>query len=175
MEVPMSHQPLVERREAQPYAAIPCAADDEPSFRAAVDQAFPQLFRSLGERAIEPTGPPFIRYLVVDEDGQPRQFEVAVPIAEPAPGGGRVTSGELPAGNYVTLLHVGPYTHELEADLGDARAALLAWAAREGIALDCRRRDGGTAFAGCVERYLTDARAEPDWSQWRTELAYLAA
>jgi hypothetical protein len=171
----MSHQPLVERREVQPYAAIRCAADDEPSFRAAVDEAFPELFRSLGERAIEPTGPPFIRYLVVDEQGQPREFEVCAPIAETVAGVDRVTAGELPAGVYVTVLHVGPYTHELAADLGDARAALLAWAEREHVALDCSQVDTGTAFRGCVERYLTDARLEPDWSKWRTELAYLTA
>jgi hypothetical protein len=171
----MTHQPLVERREAQPYAGIHRTAGDEAAFRAAADAGFPELFRWLGERGIEPTGPPFIRYLVVDGEGQPREFELGAPVTEPTESASGVTAAELPAGLYVTVLHVGPYSHDTVADLGDARAALLEWANREGIALDRWELERGTAFRGCVESYLTGAVEEADWSKWRTEIAYLTA
>ena len=170
----MTHQPLVERFEAQPYLGIRCATDNEPAFRAAVDDAFPELYRWLADHEVAPTGPPLIRYLVLSDDGEPRDFEVGVPIAEPMIGNGRVQPGALPAGAYATVLHVGPYRHDTAPDLADARAALLEWVGRERLALDCWELDRGTAYRGCVERYLTDPSSEPDWSKWRTEIAYLA-
>jgi hypothetical protein len=171
----MTHQPLVERRHAQPYLGIRCSADDEAAFRAAVDGAFPELFRWLADHGVHPTGPPLIRYLVLSRDGDPREFEVGAPVAKAATGDGRVRAGALPAGSYVTVLHVGPYVHEDVPGLGDARSALLEWAQREGIAWDCWQLERGTAFRGCVEHYLVDPSQEADWSKWRTEIAYLAA
>jgi hypothetical protein len=169
----MTHQPLVERRDAQPYVGIRCDAENEPAFRAAVDDAFPALFAWLSDHRIEPVGPPFIRYLVLSADGEPREFEVAVPVPERANDDGRVRAGALPGGSYVTLLHVGPYTHESVPDLADAHAGLLKWAEGERVAVDRWELERGTGFRACVERYLNDASREPDWTKWRTELAYL--
>jgi hypothetical protein len=61
----MSHEPQIQERAAQYYAAIPMTVTMN-SLSAAVDEAFPQLFGWLGGQGIAPAGPPFIRYLVID-------------------------------------------------------------------------------------------------------------
>jgi effector-binding domain-containing protein len=87
----------------------------------------------------------------------------------------RVRAEILPAGRYVTFLHVGPYRSTTEPDLAVARSTLLDWATEHGIALDRRETDDGSALGGCVERYLIGPVDEPEHSRWETELAYLAA
>jgi effector-binding domain-containing protein len=86
-----------------------------------------------------------------------------------------VHAGTLPPGRYATYLHVGPYNTAEVADLSDARNELIAWAEREGLRLESAATARGTAFEARVEHYLTDASREPDWSKWKTELAYLIA
>ena len=77
----MTHEPQLQRRAALPYVAIPCHVT-EKGVAAAVDTAFPELFRWLGERGVEPVGPPFIRFLEVDVDGEPLELEVGAPVAD---------------------------------------------------------------------------------------------
>jgi hypothetical protein len=79
---------------------------------------------------------------------------------------------ELPAGRYLTMLHVGPYRSETERDLGDARATLIDWAERQGIvyALETER---GLALPCAVDHLLVSPGTEPDFTKWETELAYL--
>jgi hypothetical protein len=171
----MTHQPLVEQRDAQPYVGVRFEVRDMAGFRSACDRGFPELFGWLGQNGVEPAGPPFIRYLVLGADGQPREFELAAPVREPVTTNGTIRGDFLPAGPYVTVLHVGPYRSDRAPDLSDARAALLDWAREQGIAWDSWEIDRGTSFRGCVEHYMTDAAREPDSSRWRTEIAYLAA
>jgi hypothetical protein len=83
-----------------------------------------------------------------------------------------VHSDALPAGRYATLLHVGPYRSETANDLGDAQAALTAWAAEHGVAYS-RPTEPGLALACCVEHYRIGPVDESDWTKWETELAYL--
>src|SRR5262249_56384251 len=64
----MSPQPQIQNRAAQEYAAIPVRVTMD-ALPAAVDEGFPELFRWLGEHAVTPAGPPFIRYLVIDMAG----------------------------------------------------------------------------------------------------------
>jgi effector-binding domain-containing protein len=103
------------------------------------------------------------------------RFELAAPTAAALSGDERVQAAELPAGRYATFLHVGPYNSSDLPALRAARAELLEWARRQGIEWDASETARGTAFEACIERYLTDPSAEPDWSKWETELAYLIA
>jgi effector-binding domain-containing protein len=171
----MEREPKIERRPEQPYAGITGEAANEAEFRSFVDAAFPELFGWLGDQGIEPAGAPFIRYLEVSRDAQPLRFELGAPTNGAPHADGPVQAGELPAGRYATLLHVGPYRHAEVADLDDARARLSAWAEREGIRLQSAATARGTAFEASVERYLTDVSRERDWSKWETELACLIA
>ena len=169
----MNRQAGIEQRAEEPYAGIAGEASDESEFRSFVDRSFPELFGWLAIQGIAPAGAPFIRYLELSGDGQPRRFELGVPTAVAPDADGPLRAGALPSGRYAVLLHVGPYSHAEVDDLSDARARLAAWAEREGISLESSPTAHGTAFAASVERYLTDASREPDWSKWETELSHL--
>jgi effector-binding domain-containing protein len=164
-------EPKLEQRDALPYLAI--RSEVTNGIPAVVDTAFPQLFSWLGQHGIEPAGPPFIRYLEVDHQGEPLEIEVAAPIANGAQeGDDTVRADTLPAGRYVTALHTGPYRSEQVPDLVDAQAALRTWTEQEGIATG-RPSARGVTLAACVEHYRIGPPMEQDWTKWETELAYL--
>jgi effector-binding domain-containing protein len=156
-------QPQIERRAAQPYVAIAVDVTMQ-ALPDAVDRGFPELFQWLAAHSIEPAGPPFIRYLRIDMEGE-LTIELAAPLEVQPPGDEHVTVGVLPAGRYVTLLHVGPYDGLIAAN-----AALQHWARERDITW---QMDGDSTWRGRVERYLTDPSQQPDPSSWQTELAYL--
>ena len=162
--------PQIAERAAQPYLAIWCHVTS--GVPAAVDPAFPELFGWLGRHGVEPAGPPFIRIHEVDAAGEPLELEVAAPVDGEGPADERVRRDALPAGRYVTMVHVGAYRSETEPDMGDARAALIAWMEERGIAYS-RASERGRALPCAVDHLLVSPGTEPDYSKWETELAYL--
>lgn len=152
--------PTIELRPAQQYLGIAGEiTDGVPAF---VDRAFPELFGWLREHGVEPAGPPFIRYAEIDRDGQPLELEVGVPVNARTDGDGRVRVDALPAGRYLTYLHVGPYRSETQPDLAAARERLTSWAEDRGLALSCG-----------LEHFRIGPVEEPDFTKWETEFAYL--
>jgi effector-binding domain-containing protein len=97
-------------------------------------------------------------------------MEAGVPTAAPVAGDGEVIAGTLPAGRYATVTHIGPFDQ-----LADATAALLDWAARQGLTWDTTDTDAGQRWAARIEFYLTDPREEPDPAKWRTDLTFRLA
>ena len=67
-----------------------------------------------------------------------------------------------PAGEWLTFVHRGPYTHATEPDLEAAHATVRAWAAER----DLRLMD-------CTEQYRIGPVEEPEYARWETEVAYL--
>jgi hypothetical protein len=59
--------------------------------------------------------------------------------------------------------------------LADATAALLDWAAEQGLTWDVRETEGGQRWGARLEIYETDPAQEPDMNQWVTELAFRLA
>jgi effector-binding domain-containing protein len=163
-------EPQIQQRDALPYLAI--RSEVTNGIPAVVDTAFPQLFAWLGEHGIAPAGPPFIRYLEVDHDGEPLEIDVAAPVADGVEPDGPIQAGTLPAGRYATLLHKGPYNHDDVPDLVDAQAALKGWTEEQGIVTG-RPSERGSSLAACVEHYRIGPPMEQDWTKWETELAYL--
>ena len=157
-------QPQVTQRAPQPYVAIPFTVT-MATFPQAADTGFPELLGWLGEHGIAPSGPPFIRYHVIDMAAE-LEIEIGAPVAAAAPVSGRIQAGELPGGRYVTLVHTGPYD-----GLVAANGALQDWARQQGIALESS--DGERRFRGRVEFYPTDPGQEPDTAKWAVEIAYL--
>ena len=102
-------------------------------------------FPRLFARAGEPLGAPFIRYHAFDPQ---LDIELGVPSAS--------GEAEFASGEYVMATHFGAYE-----ELVGVHAALQAWLAER----DLPRADA-------IERYVTDPRAEPDVSQWVTEVGY---
>jgi hypothetical protein len=110
----------------------------------------------------------------VSPAGEPLEIESAAPVGDAvaAPDGGPVGAGVLPAGRYVTALHIGPYRHDSVPDLGHAQAALKDWTGRHGIVCS-RPSDRGESLACYVEHYRIGPPMEADWTKWETELASL--
>jgi effector-binding domain-containing protein len=167
---PNGSEPRIEERDAQAYVGIRRLVTN--GVPAAVDQAFPALFAWLGERGVEPSGPPFIRTYEIDEHGEPLELDVAVPVREAVPVDGAVRADVLPEGRYVTLRHVGPYRSATERDLADARESLVGYAQERGLAF-ARESERGSILPCCVERFHVGPHETPDHSKWETEFAYL--
>lgn len=131
----------------------------------------PDVAGWLGERGGAPSGAPYLRYHGIDMEHE-LVVEAGFPLAAPLPDAGGEPSGDvkpglIPAGRYVVARHRGH-----PAELVDATAALLAWAADEGLAFDTSLTPEGEVWAARLEIYLTDPREEPDMSRWETELAF---
>ena len=163
----MSAAPEIVTRPEQPYAAIR-ARVPWPEL-AGLGPRFGEVFAWLGARGLVPSGAPFFRYNVIDMTGE-LEIDVAVPVATAVDGDGRVVSGVLPAGRYVTLTHVGH-----PAELAGVTKSLLDWAAGQSLTWDMTPGEAGERWGGRVEIYLTDPSEEPDMSKWVTQLAFRLA
>ena len=164
----MSHEPQIQARAAQHYAAIPMTVTMD-GISGAVDGAFPELFGWLAGNGIAASGPPFIRYLVVNMPAQ-LEIELAVPVGAPVAGSGRVRPGVLPGGRHAVLRHTGPYDGLIASN-----AALQRWAREHGIELDTWDTASGSAWRSRAEHYLTDPSKEPDPAKWEVDIAYLTS
>jgi effector-binding domain-containing protein len=164
----MSREPQIQARTAQHYAAIPMTVAMD-SIAGAVDQAFPELFGWLAGHGISASGPPFIRYLVIDMAAE-LEIELAVPVGALVAGNGRVRPGVLPAGRYAVLRHTGSYD-----GLVASNAALNHWAREHGVKFDTWDTASGTAWRSRAEHYLTDPSTEPDPAKWEVDVAYLTS
>jgi effector-binding domain-containing protein len=163
-------EPTIELREPQPYLGIHAPSID--GIRQFADSTFPELFGWLSEHGVEPAGPPFIRYYEIDHAGQPLDVEVGVPVDGAPEGDARVRADALPAGSYLTFLHVGPYTSDSLPDLANGRAELLAWAEENGIEYGQETHDG-QSFPCAFEQYRIGPVDDSDFTKWETEFAYL--
>lgn len=155
----------VEERAAQPYAYVSDAAVQAGSFAVIADR-FGEVFGWLAERGIEPTGPVFFNYKVINMPG-PMHIEAGVPIAAPVEGDAAVSAAELPAGRYVTVRH-----HGHPASLEQATGELLAWAEEQGLEFDQWDAPEGHSWACRTEWYFSDPVEVPDLNDWDTELAF---
>jgi effector-binding domain-containing protein len=165
----MSIEPVITQRPAQPYVAIPASVTMQ-TLGTVVPPLNGEVFGWLAANRIAPAGPPFWRYTLIDMPGR-LEVEAGCPVAEAIDSGdGRVVAGMLPAGRYVTLLHVGhPQTLE------GATGALLEWAAANNLTWDMSASSDGERWGCRLENYLTDPASQPDMSKWETELAFRLA
>ena len=102
----MTPEPRVEHRDEQPYAAIRTSVTVQ-GLAGAVDRYFPEVFGWLPAQGVEPAGAPSIRDLRIDMDRE-LEIQLAAPVTSEVRAADQVRSAVLPAGRYVTLLHVGP-------------------------------------------------------------------
>jgi effector-binding domain-containing protein len=157
---------IVERAE-QPYVAIAGLVTMQTI--GAIADRHPEVFGWLAARGIEPAGAPFFRYNRIDMERQ-LEVEAGVPVAAVAPADGEVLAGVLPAGRYATVTHVG-HPDGLVA----VTAALLDWAAEQGLAWDMTETPEGQRWGCRLEVYETDPAEQPEMGKWETELLFRLA
>lgn len=129
---------------------------------AVVDQLRKELYTWLKAQDAAPPGPSFLRYHVIDMEGE-MDIEFGIQIREPLPGDERVKPGMLPAGRYAHLIYRGPGLKP--------NKALLDWARENSLIWDRWKDPRGDAFRCRYEAYLTDPRTEPRKMQWDVDLA----
>lgn len=162
-------EPKLEYRDEQPYVAIRREVTMQ-EIGPTLPPLIGELFGWLESKGIEPAGPVFWRYLVIDMEAR-LEIDVAIPVATTVIGEGDVISDVLPAGRYAVLLHTGPYD-----ELMAVTAGLLAWAEKKGLVWDkWPAGSKGEAWRARIETYFTDPAEEPDPAKWETELAFKLA
>ena len=143
--------------EAQPILGIRTATKMDETLGQVMGALFGEIMGYIIESGQAPAGMPVAIYHSMGENLDV-DLECAIPTAAAMDGRGRVAPGELPAGKAATVTHMGPY-HEL----GTTWDALTEWMDSQGLE---------PAEAPCWEVYVTDPRAEPDQSKWRTDIFY---
>jgi effector-binding domain-containing protein len=163
----MPTEPAIVDRAAQPYVAMKRQVTMQTIGEIA--DRIPEIFGWLGARGIEPVGAPFLKYNVLDMDRR-LEIEAGVPVEKAPDGDDEVFAGVLPAGRYATVNHFGHPDQLL-----NVTAALLAWAAEQGLEWDMQEAEDGQRWACRLERYETDPSVEPDPNNWETEVAFKLA
>lgn len=164
---PVIGESQIIERGGQPYAGI--TATVAPDAISEIADRLPGLFEWLAERGIQPAGPPFLRYDVIDMD-RALTITAGVPVDVVGEADGDVAFGVLPAGRYVAVRHLGH-----PATLVDATARLLEWADERSLRFDASIAEDGERWVCRLEIYLTDPATVPDLDDWVTELAFKLA
>jgi effector-binding domain-containing protein len=162
----VTNEPRIVTRDEQPYVGVPLTVTMS-SLPQAIDSTFRRIFAWLGERGITLAGPPFIRYFVIDMEAD-LEVELGVPVQAGIEGDEQIRAAVLPGGQYVSLLHNGPYDQ-----LTAANTTLQNWAGQRGVSFDSWDTGHGSGWRSRFESYITDPSTEPDPSKWETEIAYL--
>lgn len=163
-------EPTVTERPEQAYVSI-----KESVTMQSIGEVLPPLHNVLDAwmeaQGVMPADAPFWKYNVIDM-ARGLEVEVGMPVlvAGGSPVAERVQSGVLPGGRYATLTHTGH-----PAELEQATAALLKWAADQGLEWDKQDSREGERWAARLEIYRTDPAEEPDLSKWVTDLAFKLA
>jgi len=121
------------------------------------------------KQKIDPSGPPFIRYVVVDM-ANAMVVEVGFPVSHQVKGSGQVRYGVLPGGKYVRVLYVGEY-----GGLYGANGDLQNWAKAKGIRFDVKPSKQGAVWAGRWEAYPENPNNERDPHKFETEILFKTA
>lgn len=114
------------------------------------------------EHEVQPAGPPFLRYHVIDMRGF-MDIEFGFPVHRALPDDGEVKAGVLPAGRYASLVYSGGGI--------SGNRALIEWVRAQGMDFDRWDTAQGDNFRARYETYLTDPKIEPRKSKWEIEVA----
>src|SRR5215475_4509075 len=98
-------KPKIDERAEVQYMGIRTQTPFKGMF-SVVTKLFKEINAWVKKQGIEPAGPPFLRYHVIDMEG-PMDIEVGVPVAKPLAGDDRVHPGVLPGGRYASLIYIG--------------------------------------------------------------------
>src|SRR5215213_8075380 len=115
-------EPKIDDRAEKLYMGIRTRVPMKGMFKV-VDNLRKELSVWLKQQHLDPAGPAFLRYHVIDMAGD-MDIEVGFPVGTTLPNDGRVKAGVLPKGRYAYLIYIG---HGLTGN-----KALLGWATANG-------------------------------------------
>jgi effector-binding domain-containing protein len=167
MATDISIRPTIIDRGEQIYAGMRRTITMS-TFNEVADR-IPELFTWLTGKHAVPAGPPFIKLNVIDMDDH-LETEAGIPVAQDIFDEDPVFVGVLPSGRYVSYTHRGH-----PDDLVGVTAAVLDWAAGQGIVWDMRQDEDGEHWGARMMVLLTNPMTEPDPSNWETELLFRIA
>ena len=154
--------PKIVERAAQPYVGMRRTV--KIPFGEVIDATLPRLFEWVGAHRVEPAGPPFFKYNLIDM-ANGLEIDFGVPTATLLEPDETVVTGTLPAGRYATLTFHGHYDK-----LMDATAVLVGWAKERAVEWDSEMTPEGEKFASRLEIYPNDPREVPNPDDWETEI-----
>lgn len=167
--------PNLEYRKPQPYVALSAHV-----YWGNISDTFwrllPEIYEWLELKGVEPTGAPFVRYLVFyhgkdshDIEGVPvanHSIEVGVPVAHAVYGNERIQAGAIPGGRYAFMRCSDLVTRQTTSQL-------LEWVKMNGFKNQSDRESNITAWGGRFEYYLTKQTKERERRKRQFEIAIL--
>jgi AraC family transcriptional regulator len=120
---------------------------------AVLHQALPTVWQYVSQQGVTPTGAPYARFLPAE--GAQYVIEAGLPIPHHIPAQGEIEVSELPGGEVVEAVHVGPYD-----GLHATYKALATWIETQG------KQPAGPPW----EVYVTDPGLQPDATKWETQI-----
>ena len=126
------------------------------------DKLWKELSKYISSAQIEEDGPYYLRFRVIDMEGE-MGISVGVPVKGKVVGNGRVVPFCLPNGTYACLRYIG---HGLVAN-----KKLLNWIEDRRLTIDRWEDPKGDAFRNRCETFLTDRREQPLKKKWTIELS----
>ncbi len=156
--------PKIIDRPAQPYVAMRRTV--KIPFGEVIDATLPRLWQWIGDHHVEPVGPPFFKYNLIDMASE-LEIEFGAPTATLLQPDELVVTGTLPAGRYATLTYHGHYDKLMEVT-----AVLIGWAREQGLQFDMEATPKGDRFASRLEVYPNDPKEVPNPEDWETVLLF---
>ena len=159
--MPTIGKPQIDKRPKQTYMGIRTIAPFKGMFKV-VGRIADELNDWVGENKVKTSGPPFLRYHVIDMRGL-MDISYCVPVRKALQDDGNVKADVLPAGRYASLIFSGGGI--------SGNRALIEWVRAQGMDFDRWDTEQGDNFRSRYETYLTDPKIEPRKSKWQIEVA----
>jgi len=154
-------KPKIDKRPKITYMGIRTIAPFKGMFKV-IGKIAEELNNWVAENKIKTSGPPFLRYHVIDMRGF-MDISYCVPVRKALPDDGDIKADVIPAGRYASLIYSGGGI--------SGNRALIEWVRAKGMEFDRWDSDQGDNFRGRYETYLTDPKIEPRKSKWKIEVA----
>ncbi|MEN9563323.1 MAG: hypothetical protein RIR73_1567 [Chloroflexota bacterium] len=154
-------KPKIDKRTKMNYMGIRTIVPFKGMFKE-IGKIADELNDWVAVNKIKTSGPPFLRYHVIDMRGF-MDISFCVPVKKALPDDSNVKADFIPAGRYASLIFSGGGI--------SGNRALIEWVRAQGMDFDRWDTDQGDNFAGRYETYLTDPKVEPRKSKWKIEVA----
>ncbi|HZM21534.1 MAG TPA: GyrI-like domain-containing protein [Anaerolineales bacterium] len=154
-------KPKIDKRPKQVYMGIRTIAPFKGMSKV-ISRIADELNAWVYENQIKTSGPPFLRYHVIDMRGF-MDISFCVPVRKALSDNGEVKADVLPAGLYASLIYSGGGI--------SGNRALIEWVRAQGMDFDRWDTEQGDNFRSRYETYLTDPEIEPRKSKWKIEVA----